>query len=107
MFIEYVSGRGAVQEIPDFVTPICNETEKDLSEVLASFGYRYHQSFGNDSASIEIYNGEDEAEYAALVIVGVGAGLQWYAMRRFHDLLDFLKEYASPIRQLADLADYV
>jgi len=79
----------------------------ELEDVLASFGYRYHQSFGNDSASIEVYTGEDDADYAALVIVGVGAGLQWYAMPKFHDLLDFLKEYTSTIQALADLADYV
>lgn len=107
MFIEYVGGRGATQEVADFVSPVCVEKDMELSDVLASLGYRYHQSFGNDSASIEVYTGEDEARYAALVIVGVGAGLQWYAMPKFHDLLDFLKEYAPTIRTLADLADHV
>ncbi|EJK6085893.1 hypothetical protein OR590_002833 [Pseudomonas aeruginosa] len=107
MFTVYTSNSGAKQEITDFVTPICNEKEMELADVLASLGYRYNQSFGNDSASIEVYTGEDEADYAALVIVGVGAGLQWYAMPKFHDLLDFLREYAATIKALADLADYV
>lgn len=105
MFSEYVSGKGVTQEVDDFVTPLCNEEAMELDDALATLGYLYRQSYGDEGASLEVYAGEEHAKYAAVVIAAIGPALQWYVMPRFHDLLGFMKEYAQTVRTLAEMID--
>lgn len=107
MFIVYEANKGPTNEIPDFLIPLCQEQDIELDEALAQHGFGCCRQYGGAAASLDVYEGDDTAQYAALVYADFGAGLQVYLMPRLHDLLAFMKEYAGTIKTLLDLEDCV
>ncbi|WP_315807498.1 hypothetical protein [Pseudomonas sp. C9-3] len=106
MLLVYESGRAYFDEVPDFIHQLCTENEIDLDEALRIKGFSRHQQYGNHLAGLEVYEGSGDAEYAALVLAGFGAGIQGYVMPTLHDLLNFMKEYAPTIKALAEMDPY-